>query len=445
MVIRTVVLTLYKFIQRGTKVLERVNRPLVWTALAAWLINGFAYAWERFGVSAQFGSGSHVALKELSTAAVVTLLLGIAIASDRAARRLYAQDRFSKMEWDRVFSQNKFLEIWRPSYLLTSTTVLVLMTVFFAIAAFDNSAKALACLLSDNRQYELAERVYRLAPDLDHKKTEDRYSTMASWHSSYTHEDPVTTNLKNAAVAKVYGSQSREMAGRYFYLGLAWSQGSDYNDEKTLYWQNKALELYKQEHAATKCMDVLEQLASYAEDIQIRKEYLNEAAKYASLMDEKPYVTTHILEYLASEVHDEKLVQIFRRNLSKYDRKSESDPLWTYGSVILFALFGSGFGCLLAKEQTLKNMINSANKNLSDAGKTDFLLSALDTVTKLKLIQLDLQAADRSSTTMLKVAESGHPSFNFSIQEEPNVERNLAIFKHEFVRLAVAATLIAWF
>ncbi len=131
----------------------------------------------------------------------------------------------------------------------------------FSTCIFDNSAKALACLMSDVGQYELAERIYRSAPDLNHNKASGRYSSMAAWHSSSTHEDPNTLRMKNAAIAAVYGSQSRQMAGRYFYLGLTCEQGRENRDPEAIYWHNKALSVYQQNHAITKCVDALAQMA----------------------------------------------------------------------------------------------------------------------------------------------------------------------------------------
>lgn len=222
----------------------------------------------------------------------------------------------------------------------------------FATCIFDNSAKGLACLMSDVGQYELAERIYRSAPDLNENKASGRYSSMAAWHSSSTHEHPNILRMKNAAVAAVYSSQSRQMAGRYFYLGLTCEQGRENRDPEAIYWHNKALSLYQQNHAITKCMDALAQMA-ILQDVsnkQQSKRLIAQAARLAPSIDEEPYVCTPIIQYLAQRNGDKEQSELFRRSFEKPPTSAESKPLWPIVSLTLFAIFGSGFGCLLAND-----------------------------------------------------------------------------------------------
>lgn len=161
---------------------------------------------------------------------VIAVLLRFAALCAQNERRLCAREA----DWTRILQRNRLLSGLRVSYLLASCTTLLAFSGFFATCIFDNSAKGLACLMSDVGQFELAERIYRSAPDLNHNKASGRYSSMAAWHSSSTHETPNTLRMKNAAVATVYGSQSREMAGRYFYLGLTCEQGRENRDPEAI-------------------------------------------------------------------------------------------------------------------------------------------------------------------------------------------------------------------
>ncbi|MBX9948181.1 MAG: hypothetical protein K2Y39_03360 [Candidatus Obscuribacterales bacterium] len=411
-------------------------------ALSLWFINWLSKAWERVGCAQQFYADWGVALQDLAIAAAIGVLLALTARSAQRERRLFALEA----DWTRLLHRNRLLCGLHVSYLLASCTTLLLFSAFFATCIFDNCAKGLACLMSDVGQYELAERIYRSAPDLNENKASGRYSSMAAWHSSSTHEDPDTVRMKNAAVAAVYGSQSRQMAGRYFYLGLTCEQGRENRDPEAIYWHNKALSLYQQNHAITKSMDAIAQMAILQDESnkQESKRLIAEAARLAPSMDEEPYVCTPIIQYLAQRNGDKEQSELFRRCFEKHPTSAESKPLWPVVSLTLFAIFGSGFGCFLAKEQAVSMLSKRRARDCSTDSNLHALMESLNELTTLNLIQRNLLAAEHNSLLLLALAK-GHRKLTVARQEIAAViETRLSLARRcELLRVFLALA-IAW-
>ncbi len=394
--------------------LSGVNRALLRLALPLWLISWLSKAWERIGCAQQFYAGWGAGFQDLVIAGVMALLIGFTALCTQKERRLFAPEK----DWTKILQRNRLLSGLQVSYLLASCMTLLVFSAFFSTCIFDNSAKALACLMSDVGQYELAEHIYRSAPDLNHNKASGRYSSMAAWHSSTTHEAPNTLRMKNAAVAAVYGCQSPQMAGRYFYLGLTCGQGRVNRDSEAIYWHNKALSLYQQNQAITKCVDALAQMAILQDESnkQESKRLLAEAARLLPSIDEEPFVCTPIIQYLAQRNGDKEQSELFRRSFEKHQTSAESTPLWALASLTLFAIFGSGVGCSLAKELSVATLTMRTARDCSKATNLQVLMESLNELTTLNLIRGNSQAAEHNSLLLLALAE-GHRSLTVARKE----------------------------
>ncbi|PZM77765.1 MAG: hypothetical protein DKT66_26155 [Candidatus Melainabacteria bacterium] len=431
-----------KYPHKLIPLLSATNRLLLSFVLSLWLINWLSKAWERIGCAQQFYADWGVGLQDLAIASVIAVLIGCIALCAKKERRLFALEK----DWTTILQQSRLLSGLRVSYLFASCITLLIFSAFFSTCIFDNSAKALACLMSDVGQYELAERIYRSAPDLNHNKASGRYSSMAAWHSSSTREDPNTLRMKNAAVAAVYGSQSRQMAGRYFYLGLTCEQGRENRDPEAIYWHNKALLLYQQNHAVTKCVDALAQMAILQDESnkQESKRLLAQAARLMPSIDEEPFVCTPIIQYLAQRNGDKEQSELFRRSFEKHRTPAESTPWWPDVSLTLFAIFGSSVGSLLAKEQAVAALTGRTARNCSKVTNVQALIELLTQLITLNLIRGNSEAAEHNSLLLLALAE-GHRSLIAARQGIASAiaTRLAPVCRFELLRVLLALA-IAW-
>lgn len=302
--------------------------------------------------------------------------------------------------------------------------------------------------MSDLGQYELAERIYRLAPDLNHNKASGRLSSMATWHSSSKREEPISLQMKNTAVATVYGSQSLQMANRYFYLGLTCGHAENNSTPEAIYWHNQALGLYRKNNAITKSIDAIAQMAILQDESnkQESQRLLAQAASLVPFKDEAPFVCTPILEHLAARNGDMQKAELFRRTFEKHQTYSENKTFWEALGVVFFAISSSGVGCLLAKQQTLARLIKRKVLDCSMASNPTDMTYSLNQLTTLNLIQKNSRAAERNSLLLLALTE-GQKSPT-SVQQEIATTDESCISeasKFESIRLALALAIACSF
>lgn len=386
-----------------------VERVLLCSLLYLWFANWATKAWEHIYRAQNFDGHWTASLADWRVAALILILIRVATLCERNEQR----DRSINREWNKILAKSGILCGLRISHFVVSTTILTFFICFFAINSLEQGGHAIACMLSDAKQYELAERVYRLAPDLSQNKSSGRYSSMSVWHSSFTHEDPDTISLKNAAVATVYGPKSREMAKRFFYLGLTFeNQGSRAAELEAIYWHHKAYSVYKHNHAITKCIDALTQIAIFQDgyDTPEFKRLMRQAAQLTPQLDEEPFASTvSILPYFARRNGDNQQALLFEQAFEKHKNiPQETDPSVRI-IVVLFALFSSRLGSSLAKALTLRAMAICAQKNYQNASNLDARCKSLDQLVTLNLIRQNVQLADEQSALLLASAE-GRPS-----------------------------------
>ena len=421
--------------------LARANHRLISITLILWLFSWLTKAFERIGCAQQFSASWEAGLQDLAIAGAIVILIRFSKLRAQKEQGFFAREK----DWQRFLQANCLWSYMRVSYLIISCMTLFVFSTFYATSVFDNSAKALACLMSDAGQYELAEHIYKSAPDLNDNKRSGRYSSMATWHSSATNEDANTIRLKNAAVATVYGSQSLQMASRYFYLGLTCSQGPIDRDSESISWHNKALSLFQENHASTKCVDTLAQMAILQDDSnkQESKQLIAQAVDLIPLLDEEPFICTSIIQYLAERNGDKDQAKILRRGFAKQNPVAEVRPIWSLALLTLFSILSSGVGCLLAKERTLVRLTQRAARDCRKATDSEALTNALNEFITLNSIRRYANTAEHQSSLLLAVAD-GHRSLCVLQQElSATVEtRWTAVYKYELPKVGLALAIV---
>jgi len=417
--------------------LARANHRLISITLTLWLFSWLTKSFERIGCAHQFSASLEAGLQDLAIAGAIVIVIRFSKLRAQKEQSFFAHEK----DWQRFLQANWLLSYMRVSYLIASCMTLFVFSTFYATSVFDNSAKALACLMSDAGQYELAERIYESAPDLNDNKQSGRYSSMATWHSSATNEDINTIRLKNAAVATVYGSQSLQMAGRYFYLGLTCSQGPIDRDSESISWHNKALSLYQKHNANTKCVDTLAQMAilQYDSNKQESKRLIAQAVDLIPLLDEEPFICTSIIRYLAERNGDKDQAKILRQSFAKHHPVSADRPIWAFALLTLLSIFSSGVGCLLAKEKALVLLTQSAARDCRKATDSETLTHALTELITLNTIRPYANTAEHQSSLLLALAD-GHRSLCVLQRElSTTVEtRWTAVYKNELPKVGLA-------
>jgi hypothetical protein len=406
-------------------ILSSSERVLVSCVLYLWLASWVTKAWEHVGRAQHFHGNWTASLEDWGVAAAILILIRVVMIFERREQCTVALNH----EWNRILARSRILCGLRVAYFLASSMILSVFFCFFAVSSFDQGAKSLACLLSDVNQYELAERVYRLAPDLDHNRNSGRYNSMAAWHSSSTCEDPDTVQRKNAAVAAVYGSQSREMAGRFFYLGLTCeNKGTRTGELEAIYWHKKAYLLYQHNHAITKCVDALTQIAIFQDGFNKPefKRTIAQAARLVPQLDEEPFVSTPmLLPYYSKRDGDDEQAKLFKRGLEKRRSMPES-PLWALTAIVLLALFGSRFGGSLVKALVLKTLTTRMQQTYQRATNSHAQFELLNELVTLNLLRRNLQGANEQSVSMLAIAE-GRQSSSMSEESLTSIQKSLGI------------------
>jgi hypothetical protein len=293
-------------------------------------------------------------------------------------------------------------------------------------------------------QYELAERVYRVAPDLNQNKRSGYFNSMAAWHSSRTFEDSNTIRRKNSAVATVYGADSLEMAGRYYYLGLVFEQqGTRVDELQAINWHRQAFSIYKKHHSITKCVDTLTQMAIY-EDGFNKPEFerlIAQAASLAPQLDEEPNESTSaILPYFAQRKGNILQAKLLEKAIERHKSLSEPIPLWVMPAITLLALFGSRLGCSLTKALCLRTLTARAHQSYFRTSIPYAQFKLLTELTTLNLIGRNLQVANEHSLSMLALAEGTHSNYS-TTDEKPTCLQNSVVIETFRIFFAVA---IVW-
>lgn len=419
------------------------NRLIIAAVLWLWLLDWLSKASERICRAQQFHADWNFGIMTLVVAIFIALMIGMFNSYGQRARSLFALDA----DWEKLLATNRLLYCLSCAYLIASCSLLISISAFFATCCFDNGAKTIACVLSDFGQYEFAERVYRCAPDLDHKKVSGRCSTMATWHSSSFYEDPGMVELKNAAVAKVYGSESREMAGRYFFLGLTFGRGPEDHDQEAIYWHTKAFSLYERNHAVTKSVDTLAQLAvlQHSSNKSETRRLTAQAVRLVPSLDETPYFCTSIIQFLARQNGDAGQAELFRRGFEKFKPASDDEPSWVIGVLLLLGIFGSGVGRTLAKEMAINRLAALESQKCSKAGSQVAVLESLQKRVTLKLIGNNLREAEILSLSLLSMAAGYKVSSLCEVSEGSKRKRMASILVYELFCGVFGAALVVSF
>ncbi len=216
-------------------------------------------------------------------------------------------------------------------------TVFIFFSCFNVYCAMDGLSKIAACMADDAGSYELAEQLIRM----DISREAGR--TSATWRTHFHPEDEKARNARNKAVAKLYGSNSLQMADRYRHLGeaLSLSEKSAQLDESIL-WLEKSLMIYSSLGATQRSIVTLNQMAVVRDeqtghpelkDILLQaSQLLDNPTKSLFPMTESGRYASSLggLSYYSRKAGDQRLSKIFLAKCLdiRHEGKRSSDYFW---------------------------------------------------------------------------------------------------------------------
>lgn len=310
-----------------------------------------------------------------------------------------------------------FGKFFRRLLQIFSTAIMCLWIIFCCRYAFDNCLLPVAIFLDHYGAYESAEQVFRYREDRI-----DRRVPFAAWKSySSDLEDYETRIRRNQAVARVFGSNSLEMANRLYFCAVNLSSKTGDDSDAMIASYGKAFELYKSNNCANGQVACLREMTLAKFDRKQKKEcidYANEAVHLAPMCKQtKRYVGLGIIGYMAGQLgrNDIKVALETRETeLSKTFSSNKIDEAVSavYWS-LLFGLaisFASGFGVpifrrfmLLERYQFLQEKFNNSQEQ---EAKFDLLTRMMDI--DLFLGNLKLAAYNCSNLFMLAGEDSSN-------------------------------------
>lgn len=321
-----------------------------------------------------------------------------------------------------ILDANWFYRITRVVVILLGAGILMVFTTFFAWCAISDTVKVSAALADATGAYELAERIYQRdrdpAPGL----------TFCSWRTLFTLEDERQASLRTAAIAKLYGADSLQMAERYEFRGAnidSATGGEPRRVPEILSYFRKALALYEKHHAYRKCVDVLDEmmLQYYDKDnLQPTRPFLLAAAQCSTLCTTPPRSLPgkHQLKIrhwafgglygTALQLGDPVLVQIFKSRSDAADSKDAAGKdryFWARAAFVAMqcALATSlGIGAPLFKYLILLAMAKRSQRLLSQSSDTDTSVRLLNKQVALSLGRGKIKQAWDESIQLLKLA-----------------------------------------
>jgi hypothetical protein len=143
----------------------------------------------------------------------------------------------------------------RTVALILSSGLFIYFSWFFFQGEISLLARPVACVADELTNYELAERIFRIADRVPFGES------LAGWQAFRVETESVR-DARNIAVAKVYGSNSLELADRHEYVGESISaRGKPGQSDEAIFWLEKSLPIYGALGASESSIDTLNQIA----------------------------------------------------------------------------------------------------------------------------------------------------------------------------------------
>ncbi len=298
---------------------------------------------------------------------------------------IHKAHRFSPSIWAVIAKDYPILAMARSLFLVFSSLIFVVFSTSYLWFSFRDADRSLAFTADALGGHELAERIYSL------QRLREPGLNLAIW---LNRAEPEATRLaRNAAVAKVYGPESLEMARRYYAVGLTLEPKN--TDQLSTYeaypWFEKSLPIFYRHHADRRCIDALSQMAI----IQSAKEHKDEArslvveaSRLLSSSDAGKSYYLGVLSGIAKDLGEEKLSKAFRLKSSLASTTLSSDYIISdalYVSLALSLAFSVGPFSRFFEQFLLPKLYSRYNKLHLTTGNADESLTALN-----RLIDLDL-------------------------------------------------------
>lgn len=259
---------------------------------------------------------------------------------------------------------------------------------------------SIALALDQAKMYEAAEIVYLIVPDKALSNDDFRYGnyTLSNWKTKCKVESASEIRNRNLAIARVYGINSIEMAGRYNHLARAFT--SEYRDEKATYWCKKAVRIYNLNDVPRMSADSITRLALSEKDTDKERQYFAEAYELANQIPDESIDSNLLvtLSMLANSLEDTQSESKVKQRLSSVLGEHEKPYR---AKLVILQRMGSCLYVILAiwliaiiSRLAIVELLSRKLKKLNS-------LEALSNLVTLELYRDNLHRADQYSKELL--------------------------------------------
>jgi hypothetical protein len=203
-----------------------------WLNCGAWeLANSSRFGWDIHGLPAY--------------SIAMDLLLGIALSSF-ACLLWFAGQNMSKTRMSKA----------QIMVVLPLFTFSALVSPLLLASSLRSFLQTTACVADLAGQHELAERLFAVCSGSG--------KSVATWQTAFRREKQYTRQLRNTAVAEVYGEQSLQMAERFYFVAINLEMTAGRNQpypSEALDWLNRSLKIFREHVDSAGVAKTQEQIA----------------------------------------------------------------------------------------------------------------------------------------------------------------------------------------
>ena len=333
--------------------------------------------------------------------------------------------------------------------LIYSCLSLCFLAALSVEATFERTLKTAACCFEGIDQYELAEKIYQRVKD------KGTYSTLASWQTVTKTEDPRKFEPRNIAVARVYGSNSLEMADRYCFIANSiWDNDENgMSDEIAYSWFEKAERIYKDNNAPSKVVDCLSQMAVLRENqkkLADSTDLIEKAATVAVSVGKVPYDDNYaVLENMSEKkgLLNESIVFSKVINAGKQlaaASRADDDQVRpsTICIAVLLTVLASGLGQATLSEFSLNRLNRDFTRRAMQTTNNQLRFDVLNNSISVDLMQNNIEIAVVKSEYLLQLADGNSlPALTLPSNFDWLAKRRKVIIRREIFSGALAAVI----
>lgn len=352
----------------------------------------------RIFVTIRYGNEYVSVIKEL----ILVIFIGVLILwwiRKKVKHNLLKANQWRKL---RIFLQRTY-PILVPVQRILFFLVAILTGASIAASAFHIAhagTASIALALDQAKFYEAAERVYCLVPDksLSNPEFQAGCSTIANWKTKCKVESNTEIKSRNSAIAKVFGINSTEMAGRYDYIAITFCYED--KDDAAIYWSKQSAKTYSLIGFPRMAASSIARLALIERDNEKAYQYFVRAFEYSNKTSDE-FIDSNMLFTLAvvaNSFHDSQAeIKIKQRRshvMSEYEKSfhEKLNLLQQMGNCWYFILaiwLATKFSRLILVELLARKL------------KSNNSIEALSNLVTLEIYRNNLQRADQHSKELL--------------------------------------------